>query len=81
MTIKTRKVKHLRPPRIFYDRQVKMWVVLDDDAHVYTQAETKELLKDVYIDALRCMCASLWDINEDRRAELRYPVKGKGRKG
>jgi hypothetical protein len=64
------KPKRLGTPRIYYDRQVKMWVVIDKDTHVATQAETKELLQETFIDALRCMCASLWDI-ENRRAGTR----------
>ena len=68
------RLKRLGKPKIYYDPQVKMWVVIDKDSHVATQAETKGLLQEVFIDALRCMCASLWE-EIDRRV-----VKCEGKK-
>jgi hypothetical protein len=61
------KCKRLGKPKIFYDRQVKMWVIIDKDSGIATQAETKTLLKECFIDALRAMCATYRDIYAEGR--------------
>lgn len=53
------KLKPCLKPEIFYDREVNMWVVIDGETHVYTQAETIFGLIECYVDALRGVCIVL----------------------
>ena len=56
------KIKPLKPCKIKYDRQVKMWTIIDPEAGVATQGKTKKELHEAYIEALRCMCWTYRDI-------------------
>jgi elongation factor P hydroxylase len=74
---KVTKIKPLKEPRIFFDRKVKMWVIVDSESGVATQAETISKLLDNFIEALRCMCAAYAELQQQWNRRAIREAKGK----
>ncbi len=62
------KLNPLKPPKISYDRMAKMWVLIDREAGIATQAESRSKLHECWIEALRLVC---WTYRTEWRRNLR----------